>query len=510
MEIANYLTWFGAEKMTDISAGGDLLSTNNLSDVANPTTSLSNLGGEPAFSKNTAFNKDFGTIAGTVLEGDTVIPTTVFTPTINSTSMVEVGQESDFGTAVGSVITLTTNTTYFVRGSISCSNRLLIDTDGIAIIGWDRDKDGLIYTSSGGDFITIDNVNCELANIKFSSTNSTGGEVVLRALDYNAPDYNAGRNKILTITNCQFRNCYDVWNIEGFDLVDISNTLIWYIKATTIGCQFKNVSKLQLSSCEFVRWFDETTIPTPSGWATASMVELLDNGGGSGFGAVNINGGICHPQQTQNGIEISTSSTTGFGTISGNAFINVGLTTGKIFLPEIPVVLLPNYSDASTLKYDIFANQGILNSTSGVVSTLSANATATTVSAVYADVNTGAAAATQAAVRFTAATNGIVTYNGTKQIYCSIHASLTLDSGGNDDTYTVGIFKDSGAGYALLPGSEVEVQFDGTGGFSLDVGTIAINYGTLFSNGDAVKMQIKSTGVSASITIKDYQLVIRE
>lgn len=29
------------------------------------------LGGkEPAFSKNTAFNKDFGTIAGTVLEGD--------------------------------------------------------------------------------------------------------------------------------------------------------------------------------------------------------------------------------------------------------------------------------------------------------------------------------------------------------------------------------------------------------------------------------------------------------
>jgi hypothetical protein len=50
--------------------GGDLLSTNNLSDVANAATSLSNLSGEPAFSKNTAFNKDFGTLAGTVLEGD--------------------------------------------------------------------------------------------------------------------------------------------------------------------------------------------------------------------------------------------------------------------------------------------------------------------------------------------------------------------------------------------------------------------------------------------------------
>ena len=49
---------------------GDLISTNNLSDVANAVTSLSNLGGEPSFAKNTAFNKDFGTIAGSVLEGD--------------------------------------------------------------------------------------------------------------------------------------------------------------------------------------------------------------------------------------------------------------------------------------------------------------------------------------------------------------------------------------------------------------------------------------------------------
>jgi len=49
---------------------GDLISTNNLSDVDNAVTSLSNLGGEPSFAKNTAFNKDFGTIAGTVLEGD--------------------------------------------------------------------------------------------------------------------------------------------------------------------------------------------------------------------------------------------------------------------------------------------------------------------------------------------------------------------------------------------------------------------------------------------------------
>ena len=77
------------------------------------------------------------------------------------------------------------------------------------------------------------------------------------------------------------------------------------------------------------------------------MIELVANGSGNGFGAVNINGGIYHPQQTQNGIDINTSSTTGFGTISSNAFVNVGLTTGEVFLPIASG--LPNYSDASTL-----------------------------------------------------------------------------------------------------------------------------------------------------------------
>jgi hypothetical protein len=51
---------------------GGLLSTNNLSDVTNTVTSLSNLGGEPIFVKNTAFNKDFGTLAGSILEGNTI------------------------------------------------------------------------------------------------------------------------------------------------------------------------------------------------------------------------------------------------------------------------------------------------------------------------------------------------------------------------------------------------------------------------------------------------------
>jgi len=347
--VANILTASNATS----GGGGDLLSTNNLSDVADAGTSLTNLGGEPSFTKNTAFNKDFGTTAGTVLEGNTVIPVTVFTPTINSTNMVEVSQESDFGTAVGGVITLAANTAYFVRGNVNCTNRLDISNSNVAIVGWDRDVDGLTYTgvAGAGDFITVTDVNFQLASLKLSSTNNTAGDVVLRAVNYNQPDYNAGRNKVLTIINCQVRNCYDVWHIEGFDLVDIQNTLLWYVQASAMGCNFKNVSKLQISSCEYVRWFDETSLPTPSGYATVSMIELLDNGGGSGFGAVNISGCVIHPQQTQNGINIKSGATIGFGTIASNTGIDIGLTTGAVTSFDY------NIQNSTIVQ----ANQGIQN-----------------------------------------------------------------------------------------------------------------------------------------------------
>tara|TARA_R110000765_G_scaffold5492_6_gene17254 strand:- start:919 stop:2817 length:1899 start_codon:yes stop_codon:yes gene_type:complete len=261
----------------------------------------------------------------------------VFTPTTNSNSMVEVSQESDFGTLVGNTRTLAANTTYFIRGEVTCVNLLAITNSGTAIRGWDRETARLSYVGVAGlgDFITITDVSAELIGVEFKSTNNTAMDVLLRASNFNytqtvPPTYdsfNAGRTKVLTIINCQFRDCFDVHHIEGFDLVDIQNCLFWYIEATAMGCHFKNVSKLQISSCEYVRWFDETSLPTPSGYATVPMIELRENGvNGPGFGAVNITGCIIHPQQTQDGLRLQPGSTTGFGTITGNTLINVGLT----------------------------------------------------------------------------------------------------------------------------------------------------------------------------------------
>lgn len=485
-----------------IVAGANII-INKLNPGADEELEITSTGG------NTLYNANDTIGSGRVA---TITDTLAFTGgsirrNVNASKIVEVTQESDFGTVSGGNINLSNDTTYVVRGNVTCSNTLTVNGDNIAIIGLNRNLDKLIYTGIS-NFINITDYDFTLKDLWLSAT--TTGSLLIRGVNVTGAGFNLGRTKVLEIVNCQIRNCYDVIDIDGFDLVDISNTLFFYIQAPSIGVRFRDTSKVEISSCELIRWFDESTVPTPSGWATCSMIELRNNNLAS-YGAVNINGCIIHPQQTQNGIDIGTGSTTGFGTISSNAFINIGLTTGKVFLPEIPVILLPDYSQTATYNYDVFANQGVLNSTSGCVATLSGNGTATTgLSAAYKDIETGANQNDQASVRFdvdlTPNTNGTITYVGTKQIYCSIHLAVTLDSGGNDDTYAIQLVKNGVA----LPESESEIQFDSAGSLTLNVGTISINYGTLFNNGDVIKMQIKSTGTSTSCTVKDYQLVVRE
>jgi hypothetical protein len=182
---------------------------------------------------------------------------------------------------------------------------------------------------------------------------------------------------------------------------------------------------------------------------------------------------------------------------------------GKVFSP-INAALLPDYSQTATYNYDVFANQGILNSTSGSVSTLNNNTGVTPGAAVGApsSITIGGATPvqTQSAVRYsTVGTTGVTTYDGTKQKFASIHASITVNGNGNSDTWTVSLFKNG----TLLPGSEQQIELTAGGASSLETGVVSINYGALFNSGDDIEIKIGSIG-SSSCIIPDYQLVVRE
>jgi hypothetical protein len=408
----------------------------------------------------------------------------------NSRIVREVTQDSDLPTA------LVANTTYIIRGSISTSTNRTCNVEGVEILGQNRDLDEIVWTGTGA-FLTLTDCSFNLQGTKFSST--TSGNSILSATNVAASGYNNSRLGVLTILNCQFRGTYDVMDINGYDLVDINNTLFFYIKATNFGLRFRDTSKLEISSCELIRWFDESTIPTPSGYSTVSMIQLQNNNLAS-FGAVNINGCIVHPQQTQNGIDIGTSSTTGFGTISSNAFINVDLTTGKVFLPEASS--LPDYSQTATLDYDIFANQGLLNSLSGCVMTMVGNTTNTALTTgVPAIVNTNSLATNQASVRYTVGTSGRCTYNGIKQTYVSLHTSLTYEKqGGGSDSYIFYFYKNG----TVLPGSQTLIDSNGGSG------AIGMIYGTLMNTNDYIEIYVENPNSGDDMLISDWQVVIRE
>lgn len=416
----------------------------------------------------------------------------------NGRTIKEVITEADLGT------TLAANTTYVIKGKVTVANAITIANVGTEVVGLNKDVDEIEWTGAGNLFLVTDQ-SFSLSNLKLSST--TAGNNILAATNIAATGYNNGRNKLLTLTNCQFRGTYNVMTVEGFDLVDISQCLFFYVKATSWGLRFRDVSKLQINSCEFIRWFDETKLPTPlpADFATTDMITISNGSIAAGFGAVNINGCIIHPQETQNGITIG--GTTGFGTISSNAFVNVGLTTGKVFLPEASS--LPDYSDPATVTYDVFANQGILNSTSGIIWTMlnnngQTNTTPSGTPVIMAVNGASAVKAIQGAVRYDLNTGtGRVTYTGSKQVYVSIHATMTYvkQGGGGADLYTFEFYKNG----TVLPGSGTSADAP-----TADPQNLTMTYGVLMNQNDYIEIYITNDSASDPMLVRDLQFLIRE
>ena len=414
----------------------------------------------------------------------------------NTRTIKEVISAADIGT------TLAANTTYVIRGKVILTQTIQVVNVGSEVVGLNRDVDEIEWRG-GGNLFDIRDQNFNMSNLKLSS--GTPGNNIIAGTNVGA-GYNFARNKVLTLLNCQFRGTYDVMDINGFDLVDIHNCLFFYIKATNWGLRFRDTSKIEITSCELIRWFDETTIPTPSGYATVAMIELQANLLAS-FGAININGCIIHPQQNQTGIDISTASTTGFGTISSNAFINVGLTpvTGNIFLPTLTPGGLPDYSVAATECYDIFANQGILNSLSGCVMTFIGNTNdSDIVQNVPMAIETDGLAVAQASVRYTVSGAGRCTYIASKQVYVSLHASLSYDKQQNGtDTFHF-YFAINGV---VLPQSQTTIEAEAN---STNVGSTSMTYGTLMTNNDYIEIYVENITSGDDIIVTDLQFLIRE
>ena len=389
---------------------------------------------------------------------------------------------------------LAADTTYVINGNISIANPITSVGDNSAIIGrGSRDNDRLTYTGAGV-FITIVDVNFTIRNLTLSAT--TLNSSILSASNYSGGAYNDGRIKTLTVNGAQFRDCYDVLDINGYDLVDFNNTLFFYVKATNFGCRFQSTSKLEFSSCELLRWFDETSLPTPSGYATVPMIEIQGNGAQSGLGAVNLSGNILHPQQTQDGLNISATSTTGFGTIAANTFINIGLTTGVV----------GNFDVDIQNAYIIQANQGISNGNSFATMNLGANLVyldnGATNPLVLKGANTVGGGGFTSAITFpisqrtiNSVTDGSITYNSKITSNFMVIVTATVQQAGNG-IITMRLRNNGTPITSSIGTTEIRTGIADTLTFSI------IGQATL---GDVFDVEVESSG-GADVLVSDFTL----
>jgi len=389
------------------------------------------------------------------------------------------------------------NTTYIFLGDRTITSPIVINQPGVTFKGTGRDNSSITMTGSYiGGMIQVYDEDFEIADIKLSAQGDN--TYAIYGTNINAADpFNSGRSKTLNITNCQFRNCINGMLIEGFDLIDVSQTLFYYFQAPSVaqpqfGISLLGTSKVEFTSCEFLRWYDESTNPTPANFFEGNMLQFENHPTAVGFGAVNLSGLIVHPQQNQNGIFIDNLATFGFANLTSTTFVD-----GNLNLPTYQPLVIDIDLQPSWI---VEANQNTPNLVAFINSEVDANALVTTISAVSTPTPVAATnfiSNGESRVTLNNST-GVITKDSKRPNYFTINLTgqLTLQSGGNNQDLQVGLLQN---GVPAGPTAKLQADSGVPAGFSYNV----IGFAT---QGDTFQLYVQNDSGSNDILLNNLQL----
>jgi hypothetical protein len=322
-------------------------------------------------------------------------------------------------------------TTYIFVGSRNTANSYTLP-DNCKICGLGKNNSFINYNGGGSLFTTTD-ANISICDITLTSSNNAG--ILLTAS-------NVAKNKTINFTGLQIRNSKNVMDITGYDLIDFNNCIFTYIETgsvSPIGVKITDASKVQLSSTEFLRWFQEGGTPNLTAF-TGNMLEFVNV-----LNALNVNGCFFHPQYNQNGIDLSAVSSVIEGTISSNTFIDINLNT--------PTYNVLNILPTIASSYVIEANSIYPNLKSQMTYILTAvNTTPTDLSINNPNVINHNNLALPLVAQFaTITTGGLITYTKKRSSNFMIVATCNIELvAGTNNRIGLGLF---------LNGSEVPLAY---------------------------------------------------
>jgi hypothetical protein len=117
-------------------------------------------------------------------------------------------------------------------------------------------------------------------------------------------------------------------------------------------------------------------------------------------------------------------------------------------------------------------------------------------------VNSGGNTIQQAGVRFNVSSDGRATYTGTKQLYLSIHITLTyLKQGKGTDDYQF---------YIAFNGSVIPASVTPLRDLDDVEGGLSLVYGTLVNTDDYIELWCENTSSNDGMLVTSYKILIRE
>jgi len=370
---------------------------------------------------------------------------------------VLVKSAADLPAPVAGVITLASNTTYEVNGTVVLTSK--INLNGCYIVGMDANNDKLVYTPGSGEMFT----GTKGGTIKTLTLVASATGAKLFNLDLASTEMLLVRDDIIA-------NCKDVGLIKGGSIIFFS--VIDYA-GNSNGITYQNNATLLLDN---TAWFSTNSNTYEKLVGTFDVIEKL--------------GGFSYALSANSATALDVSGITTIneaGNLKNTAFIGTGTKVTGAFSKKWEVE-----AAGITTEKDAVATGSLYVSTPAT----------TNIAAINTPVKIAGTTTATELVRFTSPANNRLQYDGTKTRTFMVTATMSATGISGTNVYSFYVYKN---GVQVASSKQKTKVYSSSG----DIQAIPIICTVTLAPGDYVEVWTEDNDSSTSISVQNMTVTVK-